>query len=172
MDYVVPEYILLANLFIVIVIAILLIIIVFICRAIYKYLLELKEEIEEGGIWETMPENVYNALSNAIANVSNQTKDIEEKEEENVEEEDFEIENNIEKSYNFLVKKLIERFNLSYTITPRELIETLRNHDPSIVDDLIFVTNIYEIYEYGNKDVPENTKRMYFDKIKKILSKI
>ena len=77
MDYVVPEYILLANLFIVIVIAILLIIIVFICRAIYKYLLELKEEIEEGGIWETMPENVYYALSNAIANVSNLTKDIE-----------------------------------------------------------------------------------------------
>ena len=76
--------------------------------------------------------------------------------------------NNVEKAYKNLMDNIVKKYNLRVSITPGELVEEMTNYNPNIVNDLRYITNIYELHVYGDRELPDDLKTKYFRKIRKL----
>ena len=183
MSYIVPEYAIWINLIIIIVITILLAVIVYITYAIYNKLVEFKEHLEvEGDIVSIVEQdsniNYDEYGQNDIQNKSEEhtlptssTGEIE-IDKSNDEKNFGNLSNDVEIAYKNLVDAIVKKYNLRASITPGELVEEMNNYNPDIVNDLKYITNIYELHVYGDRELPDDLKIKYFEKIKNLMLKI
>jgi hypothetical protein len=183
MSYIVPEYAIWANLIIVMIITILLMIIVYITYMIYGKLVEFKEHLEVEGdairmVEQNSPVNTYEyeqdteEYESEEHATSQSNADKVEIDESNNEENFGNLSKDVEMAYKDLVNAIVKKYGLQPSITPGELVEEMTNYNPDIVNDLKYITNIYELHVYGDRELPDDLKIKYFEKIKNLMLKM
>ena len=75
-------------------------------------------------------------------------------------------------AYGVLFNYLVKTYKLSKNITPRELLNIIKDKNPNIYSDLEFITNIHEKYTYKKSDIDNMVKTEYFETVKKVLREI
>jgi hypothetical protein len=184
MSYIVPEYAIWINLIIIMVITILLAVIVYITHAIYNKLVEFKEHLEVEGDIVRIVEQDSNIDYGEYEQNDMQYDESEEHtpptsstgeveiDKSNDEKNFGNLSNDVEIAYKNLVDAIVKKYNLRASITPGELVEEMKNYNPDIVNDLKYITNIYELHVYGDRELPDDLKIKYFEKIKNLMLKI
>ncbi|XRP97059.1 hypothetical protein ACO3UB_00660 [Methanocaldococcus sp. 16A] len=92
-------------------------------------------------------------------------KEVEEKNDE-------EIPNDIREAYKFIFNKITSRYNLPKNLTPRELLNIIKEKKPDLYDDLKIITKIHENCVYRGIEVNSSLREEFFKRINKILREI
>ncbi|WP_048115366.1 Ig-like domain-containing protein [Methanotorris formicicus] len=82
------------------------------------------------------------------------------------------IPNDIGEAYKILFDSLIKHYSLPKNLTPRELLEIIKNKNLNIYNDLRFITKIHEMHVYGGFEIDKDVVDKYLQLIKKILGEI
>jgi hypothetical protein len=180
MSYIIPEYAIWINLIIIVIIAILLAVMVYITRVIHGTLIKFKEHMEaecnrtkiiaqdshiDYGEYEQT--NIQYEPEEYVPPTSSDVKMEIDKSDDGDDFGDI-SNNNVEKAYKNLMDNIVKKYNLRVSITPGELVEEMTNYNPNIVNDLRYITNIYELHVYGDRELPDDLKTKYFRKIRKL----
>ncbi len=96
----------------------------------------------------------------------------EEKKMEKVEEiaKELKLPESVEETYNTLFNTLVSRYNLKKSLTPRELLKSLKNEP--FAEKLKIVTDLHEKAVYGKIELKDEEKEIYFRLVTEILEEI
>ncbi|XRO75231.1 hypothetical protein ACO3TA_07615 [Methanocaldococcus sp. 28A] len=89
-----------------------------------------------------------------------------------VNEKDEEIPNDIKEAYKFIFNKITSKYNLPKNLTPRELLNIIKEKKPDLYDDLNIITKIHENYVYKGIEINAHLREEFFKRINKILGEI
>ncbi len=101
-----------------------------------------------------------------------ETEYKEEEKKEEVKEKSVEIElpESISDAYKILFDKIVDKYGLKRSLTPRELLNEMRKE--IFADKLDFITSVHEKVVYGCKELDKDEKEMYFRSIAEVLKVI
>jgi hypothetical protein len=83
---------------------------------------------------------------------------------------EFKLPKSVEEAYKILFNTLVSKYNLKKSLTPRELLKTLKNERFSEI--LRVVTEIHEKAVYGKTVLGDEEKNIYFRSITRILEEV
>lgn len=76
----------------------------------------------------------------------------------------------LEGAYKLLFDTIVDKYGFKKSLTPRELLETIKKKKEPLAERLEEVTELYEKAVYGNVELADEEKESYFELIKEILS--
>ena len=72
-------------------------------------------------------------------------------------------------AYEYLFNKLVSKYNLQKSLTPRELVNKIKGLEPKIYENLKFITSIHESVVYKSESISDELKEKLFKKLREIL---
>ena len=78
----------------------------------------------------------------------------------------------IDEAYKLLFNKLVKEYNLEKNITPRTLLNNIKEKRLDIITDLEYITDVHEKAIYGKQNIKTPIKYIFFEKIEKIIGEI